>query len=76
MSSLPSSRKKLKSKELIGECMYYLLMNSYATPRGFHSNDLLATESVIQSGARLADHSSAALVAQFPRAQLSVAVAA
>ena len=32
MSLYPSSNKKLKSKVLVGECMYYLLLNSYATP--------------------------------------------
>ena len=54
MSSYPSSKKKLKSKELVGECMYYLLMNSYATPRGCQSNTLFGdffTEIIYHSAA-------------------------
>ena len=39
MSSFPSSSKKLKSKELVGECMCYLLLNSCATSRSCQSND-------------------------------------
>ena len=40
MSSFLSGSKKWMSKELVGECMYFLFKNLYATPRGCPSNAL------------------------------------